>query len=243
MRSFILLSISLLTGVLAAQTPVNKSIPVAPGQKLSMRFDYPELVKVSTWEKNEISITGTVSINNGENDEAFELEQSVTGNTVYIENKIRNLKELPHRITVVRGEEKITFKSKAEYREYCEKHGKNFNMTSTGVDIEIMLEIKVPKNMATEIEAVYGMVEVRNFTGPLSVEATYGGVDVSVQPATMGELIAETSYGQIYSNLDLKFTGSEFKDFHTVVSAKPGAGPRYSFESTYGNVYLRKIIH
>jgi hypothetical protein len=67
-------------------------------------------------------------------------------------------------------------------------------------------------------------------------------VDVSVQEKTTGELTAETSYGQIYSNLDLKFTGSEFKDFHTVVSIKPGTGPKYNFESKYGNVYLRKSL-
>jgi len=84
------------------------------------------------------------------------------------------------------------------------------------------------------------MVEVANFQGPLSVDATYGGVDVTVQEKTTGELVAETGYGQIYSNLDQKFTGSEFEDFHTVVSIKPGTGPKYWFESKYGNVYLRK---
>jgi hypothetical protein len=56
----------------------------------------------------------------------------------------------------------------------------------------------------------------------------------------VGELKAETNFGQIYTNLDIKLSGSEFEDFHTVVSAKPGSGPRYSFESKYGNVYLRK---
>ena len=108
--------------------------------------------------------------------------------------------------------------------------------------MDILLEVKVPKNMETKLECVYGLAEVKNFSGPLSVEATYGGVDVSVQERTTGELTAETSYGQIYSNLDLKFTGSEFKDFHTVVSAKPGTGPKYAFESKYGNVYLRKVL-
>jgi hypothetical protein len=89
---------------------------------------------------------------------------------------------------------------------------------------------------------VYGIVEVRGFNGPLSVEATYGGVDVALLERTTGELKAETNYGQIYSNLDLKFTGSEFEAFHTVISAKPGTGPRYNFESKYGNVYLRKAL-
>jgi hypothetical protein len=242
MRTVAIILGCLVTGALAAQTPVNKSYPVSAGQKISMRFDYPELVKVTTWDKNEISITGTVSINGGENDDAFELSQSVSGNSIFIENHIKNMKELPHRITVTRGTEKITFKSKADYRAYTEEHGKDFNMTSHGVDIDIVLEIKVPKNVSTEIESVYGIVEVRGFNGPLSVEATYGGVDVALLERTTGELKAETNYGQIYSNLDLKFTGSEFEAFHTVISAKPGTGPRYNFESKYGNVYLRKAL-
>jgi hypothetical protein len=242
MKTIVLILMSLFTGVLVAQTPVNKSYPVAPGQRISMRFDYPELIKVSTWDKNEISITGTVSINGGESDDAFELLQSTSGNTVSIENKIRNLKELPHRITVTRGTQKITFNSKDDYKKYCVEHGKDFNMTSTGVDIDVVLEIKIPKSMETNIESVYGMVEIKNFFGPLSVEATYGGVDAALQPNSTGELTAETSFGQIYSNLELKFTGTEFEAFHTAISAKPGTGPRYNFESKYGNVYLRKTL-
>jgi hypothetical protein len=240
MKSFIVGIITMFTGVLAAQTPVNKSYPVSVGQKISFRFDYPELVRISTWDKNEISIEGLVTINAGESDDAFELSQSVSGNTINIKNEIRGLKELPQRITITKGTEKITFKTKADYKKYCDEHGKDFNMTNWGVDMEIILEIKVPKSIETKLESIYGMVEVKNFQGPLSVDAMYGGVDVVVHEKTTGELIAETGYGQIYTNLDQKFSGTEFEDFHTVVSIKPGTGPRYSFESKYGNVYLRK---
>ncbi len=242
MKGLISILITLFTGVLVAQTPVNETYPVAAGENISLRFDYPELIKISTWDKNEISITGSVSINGGESDDAFELLQSKSGNTLYIENKIRNVKSLPQRITVHRGGEKMVFKSKEDYKKYCEENGRDFNVQSWGVDMDILLEVKVPRNMETKLECVYGVAEVRNFSGPLTVEATYGGVDVSVQERTTGQLTAETSYGQIYSNLDLKFTGTEFKDFHTVVSAKPGTGPHYSFESKYGNVYLRKAM-
>jgi hypothetical protein len=242
MKAFSSILLTLFTGVLLAQTPVNKTYPVTAGQKISFRFDYPELVKITTWDKNEIAIVGSVSINSGESDDAFELLQSNSGNTIYIENKINNLKNLPKRITVNRGNEKLTFKSEEDYRKYCKETGSDFNVKSWGVDMDILLEIKVPRNMETKLECVYGLAEVKNFSGPLTVEATYGGVDVSVQEKTIGELIAETNYGQIYSNLDLKFTGSEFKDFHTVVSAKPGTGPKYAFESKYGNVYLRKVL-
>ena len=106
----------------------------------------------------------------------------------------------------------------------------------------MIIDIKVPKGIDTNIISTYGMVEVSDFEGPLMVEAQYGGVDVALNEKKVGELSAETNYGQIYSNLDVPFSGKglQEKDFYTFVSAKPGSGPRYDFESKYGNVYLRK---
>ena len=226
----------------SAQTQVNKSIAVQSGQKIALKFDHPEMVRISTWDKSEISIQGTVSINNGENDDAFELQTNTAGNTVVIQNIIRDLKKLPQRITVVRDGQKMVFHDKEALKKYQNEHGKSFENQSWGVEMEIILEIKVPRNVETTIESTYGMVEVKDFNGPLTATSTYGGVDAAVKEKMMGELIAETNYGQIYSNLDVKFTGENSKEenFHTYVTAKPGTGPRYSFESKYGNVYLRK---
>lgn len=225
-----------------AQTPINKSIPVKAGQKISMTFDYPKLVRVSTWDKNEISIQGTVSINAGENDDAFELIESSTGNLISIKNEIKNMKNLPHRITVYDGSQKIVFPNKEALKKYQAENGKSYERMSYGLDMEIILEIKVPRNIETVVESVYGMVEVKDFTGPLTVNATYGGVDAALMEPAIGQITAETNHGEIYSNLDVKFNSSESRhdDFHTYVSAKPGSGPSYNFDSQYGNVYLRK---
>ena len=238
----------LLVGIIAplqdyAQTAINKVIPYQAGQKISMRFDYPELVKVSTWDKNEISIQGTVSINTGENDDAFELTSSTGDNTVSIKNEIKNMKNLPHRVTVRDGAQKTVFRTKEEMRKYqAENNIPGFNSVSYGVEMDIVLEIKVPRNVETMVESVYGMVEIKEFAGPLTVVATYGGVDAALTERSVGQITAETNYGEIYTNLDVKFGGEGLRqgDFHTNVSAKPGNGPAYYFDSKYGNVYLRK---
>lgn len=228
-----------------AQTAVNKTIPVRSGQRIVMHFDYPELIRVSTWDKNEVSVQGTVSINAGENDDAFVLETSAEGNTVNVSSHIKNMKSLPQRITVIRDGQKIMFRDKAELKKFQEQNGKGYNTMSWGVDMDIQLEIKVPANVDTRVESVYGMVEIKSFAGPLTVEATYGGVDAAVTERATGEIIAETNYGEIFTNLDVKFGGESYqnKDFHTYVTAKPGSGPRYSFESKYGNVYIRKATN
>jgi hypothetical protein len=238
----VLTLLTLATIHVAAQTPVNKTIPVKAGQTLSMTFDYPDLVKVSTWDKNEISITGEVSINGGESDNAFELITDNSGSVISIRNEIRNMKNLPHRVTVVIDGQKMRFRDKMEWKKYQDEHGVTANMVNMGVDMDIELEIKVPANMDTRIKSVYGMVEVKDFTAPLSVEATYGGVDAALSEKNIGELIAETNYGRIYSNLDFKpdRSNSREEDFHLYVVAKLGSGPRCRLESQYGNVYLRK---
>jgi hypothetical protein len=240
MRVFVLIALCCLGEATYAQTAINKVYPVQAGQTIQFHFDYPELIKVSTWEKNEVSIQGTVSINAGENDEAFQLSSSIKGNILAIESEIVNLKNLPRRITVMRDGKKMTFKNKAALRDYDPGNHNNYKFYSEGVDMDIVLEIKVPKEIVTKIESVYGMVEIKGFNGPLVVDATYGGIDASLNESKTGELKAETNYGQIYSNLDHSFSGKEEEDFHTLVSAQLGSGPGYRFESKYGNVYLRK---
>lgn len=233
--------LSVVVSVLA-QTPVNKTIAGQAGQKIRMKFDYPELIKVTTWDKNEISITGEVSINGGENDDAFSLDSSTSGNEVSITGEIRNMKSLPHHVTIWHDGQKMSFKSKADYRKYADEHGRNYELMNWGTDIDIFLEIKVPQNVETKVYSTYGTIEIKNFNGPLIAESTYGGVDAALTEKLIGDLRVETSYGTFYTNFDFKFIGDELGDFHSVVNAKPGKGPSYSFESKYGNVYLRKAL-
>ena len=135
------------------------------------------------------------------------------------------------------------FKTKADYKKYADEHGRDYNTMNWGTEMNIFLVIKVPKNVETKVLSTYGTIEIKDFTGPLVAESTYGGVDAALTEKLIGDLKAETNYGQIYTNFDFKFSGNEFDDFHTVVNAKPGNGPRYSFESKYGNVYLRKSLN
>src|SRR4051812_46512733 len=159
MKTYFLLMLCLFTVSAAAQTIISKTIPVQKGQKLKMKFDYPELVKVTTWDKSEISFEGRVSINGGESDDAFRLDINTSGGEISIRNEIRNMDAIPHRITVIRDGEKMVFRNRAEWRKYQDEHGGKHSMMNEGVEMDIQLEIKVPKNMETYVESVYGLVE------------------------------------------------------------------------------------
>jgi len=223
-----------------SQTTLTRSYPVKPGQQIKFDFDYPKIIRVSTWDKNEVFVTAHVNINDGENDSAFVLEDHTEEGILSIRNSIKNMNQLPHRYTVLQDGKKTVFRSKEAFREYNKMQGNDHRVTSDGIDLEITLEIKIPANTATNVKATYGIVELVNFNAPVTVDATYGGIDFTVVKANTGKLKATTSYGQIFTNLDLVLTDNVQRDFFTSITAEPGKGPAYILTSTYGNLYLRK---
>src|SRR5690348_11590990 len=90
-----------------AQTAVDKTIPLQKGQTVLLHFDYPELVRITTWDKNEVSVHAAVSINGGLNDDAFELSTTTSGSAVTVRNQIKDMKNLPHHTTIIDGGKKI----------------------------------------------------------------------------------------------------------------------------------------
>jgi len=220
-----------------AQTTTTKTFPAQPGQQINLKFDYP-IVKVSTWDKNEVSVISHVNINDDENDSLFMLKQEVMDGEMYISDHIKNMESIPRRYTIYRNGQKMVFKSKEQFREEERKGGVERSYESN--DFDIVLEIKIPAGCKTKINAVYGMVELTNFDAPVTVDATYGGIDATLAPAHVGSLKATTHYGQIYTNLDLKITDHDQHDFYNSFTAEPGTGPAYSFTSPYGQIYLRK---
>lgn len=234
----------MLISTLHAQSVINKTYAIGGANKISFNFDFPKIISISTWDKNEVAVIAKVSINGGDNDEAFILEEKNENGTLTISNKIKDYDKLP-RVYVVKqkgSSEKMTFKTKEAFNEYKTKNGvnKNWDYWGGNVDIEITLEIKLPANTETNVKATYGLVELKQFNGPITVNATYGGIDAAITTQAVGSVSAVTKFGQIYTDLKLNITEKTEKDFYTSIKAETGKGPNYSFNSTYGNLYLRK---
>ena len=241
---------SLLTGLLIAilpiyafsQTRLTKTYPVQNGQNIDFKFDYPKVIHISSWDKKEIEINASININNGANDSAFTLNETTVDGKIAISNKI-DLDKIPDSYYIMANGIKTKFTSKQDMENYKkDKAGINGISYYQQKDIVVTIEIKVPANISTSIVSVYGMVELDNFNGPLKVDATYGGIDASVNTRKIGEIKLTNRFGKIYSNLDLKPTKQTEQNFYTSITASPGTGPAYDINSSYGNIYLRKSL-
>lgn len=247
MQQFLSILLVFLCPALLAQRNIEKKVTVPTGQTLSLEFDYPELIKVYTSTTNELIIKGKVSINRGENDEAFELKQEQSGNVIRIISALRDKDKLPKRLMLKKGDQEYYFKTdnynSPEVQKFLEENGNEYTYMNNGIIMDIELEVYLPKGVSTTIDAKYGMVEVLSCDAPLTVLARYGGVDVTVPAKGISQLNARTRHGEIYSNLLEKPVTNEFGKGHdnwTAVSYTLGSGHKVDLESKYGKVYLRK---
>lgn len=237
--TILLLAVSPLIAL--SQHKINKTYTVKPSQKIDLNFDYPKLIKISSWDKNEISIVATVTIDDDEKINAFTLTDSLNNNTLSIRNKI-DWDKVPTMYYLSDKGVKTNFKTKQDFDNYKKENGGSLANASfyQQKNIDIQLEIKIPSSVFVNIKSTYGMIEMSNFNTPASIEAQYGGIDASMNENQIGKIKLTNRYGMIYSNLNLNATEKKDTNFFTSITAEPGKGPAYDLSSSYGNIYLRK---
>jgi hypothetical protein len=221
----------------AQNSTITRSYPIKAGDELNFKFDYPS-VKISTWDKNEVSVIATFNLDDAEKNNYFALNQKTVNGTVNIDGHI-NFEKLPMVYSVTRNGVKTIFKTKEEFKVASKEKGVQFS--SEGPNIHITVEIKVPAGCSTKINDTYGLVEIVNFNAPITVDGTYGGVDATINTAQTGKVKATTQYGEILTNLDAKITDHEKRDFFSSITFDPGNGKHpVILTSGYGKIYLRK---
>ncbi|MTI21806.1 hypothetical protein E1176_12310 [Fulvivirga sp. RKSG066] len=235
------------TAVLS-QTTINQTASTQGIDLVEMSFKYPEMIKITTWDKDEIRITGSVMINNGESDDAFKLDISRKDGKLVVTSAIENLESLPKRIMIKRDGEKYyfdtdDFKDK-EIQVFLDEKGGGHQYQMHGVIKEIELEIKVPRRVALSIEAKYGLVELSDVPAPVEIVSKYGGIDITLPASSPRNITARIEFGELFSDLDLTLDRSasssgEYYKWTTVVAALSGGGAKCNLESKYGNLYIR----
>jgi hypothetical protein len=243
----IILSLSFVSVSSFGQTTIDKTFPLTGVKELVVDVDHPN-VTLQTWDRNEVAVKGTVSINNGENDANFELQASNADGILTISSLLKDKENIPRHVVIHRADDQeFIFKAKSiddpEVQKFLAEKGRDYSYISNTLLIKIELQVFVPKNLKTTVDIKYGLVEFKTFDAPLKVVAKYSKVDATI-PANIGGITARTKHGEILTNLDIKFDKAPMeRERHnnwTEISAHPGKGQDYFIESTFGTVYLRK---
>ncbi|MEM6359473.1 MAG: DUF4097 family beta strand repeat-containing protein [Bacteroidota bacterium] len=91
-----------------------------------------------------------------------------------------------------------------------------------------------------DIEVIFTSVDQKL---PISVASVHGDVDVAVPGGTNADLRIKTSWGEVYSDLDIKVDrhdGMKVYGAKNIEGKLNSGGVALAVSSTHGNVYLRK---
>lgn len=130
-------------------------------------------------------------------------------------------------------------------------HGDDFMATNISSELDVKTHggsIRL-ENVTGPLSAnsVHGDIDVIFTTVdqklPISVASVHGDVDVAVPGNTNADLRIKTSWGEVYSDLDIKVDrhdGMKVYGAKNIEGKLNSGGVALSVSSTHGNVYLRK---
>ncbi len=231
MRTILIaVSILLFASSSYAQKSVKKTINTKSGQEVNFKFDRAD-VKITPWNKNEISITGTAKINNGENDDAFTVKVEEINGEWNICTFLKNESDIPRMISMTK--DGVTTYRKVDKKKNMwdgwnnlSEQGDKYDYVNIGIITEIELEVKVPQNITMKVMSKFGDIDIKNFEGELHAKNTHGHinavfvkairnnislasthnfVDVSVPGNSKLNVDLKSSHGEMLTDLDLDF--------------------------------------
>jgi hypothetical protein len=239
----------MLPGLLLGQRNVTRSVETRAGQQVVMRFAHPEQISIEVWEQETIDIAATVSINMGENDDAFQINVDDAGNLLNISTEIAGKEELPERIVIHHNGQDHYFKtgdwSHPDVQAFLNEHGReNIQWMSHGPIMDIAIKIFVPENIALEVTSKFGLIEMKGVTRSLTINSKHGGLDLAVPPSTGYDFNIDCDWGEVYTNLDLEVAPTEHGralKAEKIEAKLNGGGNPVHLISEHGNVYLRAL--
>lgn len=238
--------------VAAAQLTKEETVEIKSGTKLMVESPYAQLIRITPWDKQEVNIKSNVLINQGMNDDAFQMKISSNSEGVRVETGIKNIKSLPETIQIRYQGQNYYFNTSdwndPKVQQFLKEKGReNMDWISHGVSRDIRLEIRIPENISVEVNSKFGIIEIVSFEGEIYANSIHGGVDVSFDESARNRLELHTKWGEIYTNLDLNYenlseTGySSEERKNLIASLNDGTGSLMQLGSKHGNIYLRKI--
>lgn len=115
--------------------------------------------------------------------------------------------------------------------------------TTTHSDVRLE-NVTGPMTISTVHGDIEGSFSNVNQSNPISIVSSHGDIDLGLPTGTKANLRISTSWGKIYSDLDIKMDSekSNMKSYsqNNVVGTIGGGGVDFKVSSTHGSLYLRK---
>jgi hypothetical protein len=245
-KHILILLLVFVTVQVLSQSNIQKTVELKEGQKVVLLIDDANLINIRGWNEDHMEINTMVLINNGINDDSYQLEVGEKNGIMYIEGFIQNKDKLPRMIQIKKGGQVYSFNTDdskdPEIMKFYEEHGRDgIQWTSHGVMWDINYEIRIPNNTDLKVDSRFAMIDIDNFQGNVQASSKHGGVDIAVESSRKIDFNLKSDWGEIFTNLNLEFDSALNKDHREITCSLNGGGRLFAeLESKHGNIYIRE---
>lgn len=210
-----------------AQKVIKKKVAYKEGQPISFNLPIGKTIKVTGWDKNEVSLTASVNINNNKLNEAYRLEVE-EGKGIHMEASL--------------DEEML----KSGNDEDCDNHysfQRHSNGENATVCIEITYEIKVPRSASLKLETISADVDATGLENSSHIKSISGFIDFSWPSEKEAELQLKSITGELYTDLSFDILNKQDTPpvvGYTLRGRKGKGGPTLDLETISSDIFLRK---
>lgn len=220
-----------------AQSVVEKSAPVAPGQQVELALKFATTIRVRPATDGQLRVRATVSINQNKLNDAFSLSLSQQSGQVVVASELdqkRLAQAQPGDCPEGKG-------STYYYGDW--KSSQGASQGRAPVCSNIVVEVTVPAATALRISTISGDIDVRGLTGELEAKSISGFVDVSWPAARPASVALKTITGEVYTDQEVAFANRKenpIVGYEVRGALGAGAGPALRLESVSGDVFFRR---
>jgi hypothetical protein len=208
---------------LLAQKEVQKTVVYARGEVIEMDFEKVQKITVKVWDQQQVQVKAFASINNGENDEAFQLQSEQVAGKVKLVSTIKDWETLPR---------------KHYTNEFGEFHT---------VVLDISIEVMVPRNAdSISLTTREGAIDISGYEGSINAKSKNGSITIKLSEERVSVLLLQTKHGEIYTDFELQKAqaasmGNAQPKMNVVSFRYERKGATIALDTKNGNIYLRKI--
>lgn len=195
---------------------INKTISVQGSSEIILNFPYAKDIRLSNAKGSEIEINVNAAINNGKNNDAYELLINREGDRIMVGTDRERLESF-----------------------FKKNSGRQTNCYSNN----IIVEVTIPQAMLVSVESISADVTGELRDRSYSIKTISGDIDLTVPSGIGAELIASTVSGTMYADITLDFLDDK-EGLRQMVGEKVHAninkgGEPHKLETISGDVLLR----
>lgn len=249
-----------------AQKLIKDSFSAEQIQTIKVDTEYAD-IEMESYDGDEIIIEASVNINLNMDNEGFLLKSSKNGSVINIESKI-DCENIPKRVLLTDNEGNITMLlSDDESLKDIDMTDGTYRSMNYGYQTDITIKVLIPEHKDLHVQSTYGdLLAIGNYSNihagitygdieikqtqvasssSIKLESTYGFVDYTIPHSSDIEFNLSTSYGEIFSDLDVVTSN---KSVFSKTSCGGERGGKYTLNeaksiayitSTYDDIYLR----